>query len=54
MIVLFLIEMCDEMYSIRNKSSIMVGTLLLISMGILRLFHVARKTMAKGALHPLK
>lgn len=54
MIVLFLIETYDEMYSIRNKSNIIVGTVLLISVGILGLFHIAFKTMAKGALHPLK
>lgn len=54
MIVLFLIEMYNEIYSIRNKSNITVGTDLLISMGILRLFYVAFKIMAKSGLHPLK
>lgn len=47
MIVLFWIEMYDEMHSIKNKSNITVGNLLLISTDIQMLFHVAFKTMAK-------
>jgi len=46
--------MYDEIYCIRNKSNIAAGTVLLIPIDILRLFHVAFKTRAKGALHPLK